>query len=64
MVAILLKQGIEHSVISILPTINIEAVGMSLNMPPQPLVPRDLDALLILSNHLIIAGDFNANHDH
>ena len=76
-VAILVKQGIEHSVINIPPTINIEVVGISLNIsgvvhvivsayqsPNLPLVPSDLDVLLNLSNHLIIAGDFNANHDH
>lgn len=75
-VAIFVKQNIEHSIVSIPNTQHIEAVAISMlisgrehvlvsayQSPNLLLITNDLDILLALGQHVVIMGDFNANHD-
>ncbi|KAG7300491.1 hypothetical protein JYU34_016123 [Plutella xylostella] len=44
--------GVDHIIVSIYQSPNL------------PLIPEDLNVLLSLGSHVLLAGDFNANHDH
>lgn len=74
-VAILVRVDIAHFITPALATQNLEAIGVSLNLPngevmvcsvyqsPNlPLLTSDLDLLVATGNRLLIVGDFNAKH--
>lgn len=76
-VAILVRNDLEHSVLTIPNTINIEAVGIVVKIsvidyiilsiyqsPNLPMLRSDLELLFGLGSHVVIMGDFNANHSH
>lgn len=75
-VAILIKSDLKHERVKLPYTHNMEAIGIVTNVtgtkiiilsiyqsPNLPLLTEDLDALLGLSDHVLIMGDFNANHE-
>lgn len=76
-VAILIRENLMHCQISIPKTRHMEAVAIKLSIsgtdhivisiyqsPNLPLLHSDLDMLLALGKHVLILGDFNANHEH
>lgn len=76
-VALLVKSNLQHSRIKVPVTQHMEVVGIELIMsnrkyliisvyqsPNLKLIPKDLDLLFDLGDHVLIMGDFNARHSH
>lgn len=75
-VAILVRENVEHSLLTLPKTKHMEAVGVKLlisgtehiivsvyQSPNLPLLHSDLSLLLGLGKHVLLMGDFNANHE-
>lgn len=76
-VAIFVKVEVPHSQIKTPKTVNMEAVGIELNIsgkkivifsvyqsPNLTLLQQDLDSLLNYNRRVLLVGDFNARHPH
>lgn len=76
-VAILVRNNLNHSVVTLPETKNMEVVGITVKIsgidhivlsiyqsPNLPLLRSDLELMFGLGSHVVIMGDFNANHSH